>query len=522
MANKIILRDYQAKAKDALRDGFRRGGRRGLLIGATGFGKTETVASIIEDAVKIGSRVIFLADRTALVRQTSQRLAKSKIRHGVLQGENTFGRREQVLVCSQQTLEKRGFINDADLVILDEAHTQRKKMLAMLKPMTGEGKAWGIKGKSRIIGLTATPFSAGMGSFYDFTVTGASTKQLQDEGWLVPLKVYLGTEIDKSKLKYSSGEFTSQSVAEAGQAIIGDIVTEWVAGVNREFGGPVKTLCFVPTVAYGADITGQFARAGYNFQQVSYRQTPEENQQAIENLRAGNVDGLVSVEALVKGLDIPDVQCLVVARKYAHSLISHIQMLGRGMRSCLDIEKEYCLVNDHTGNCPRFEAEAEPFWQTGEWELSSNEKKRPAPKEREETEEETKKERECRSCGFFLPPGARTCPACGFAMPAKKPVNIAVKAGKMRLYKSDKSRFDSMNIWNIISTIALRRKGANVIQAEKFARIQYKNIRGRWPAWDRPLDYSGEYDAEIDLIIDAQIKSYVRRKKRNAKKRHHA
>ena len=512
--NQIILRDYQKSTKANLRAGMRLY-QKGLLIGATGFGKTEVVASIIEDSVKLGKRVIFMADRNALVHQTSQRLTKSNIRHGVIQGDNTFGRYEQVLVCSQQTLEKRGFMNQADLVILDEAHTQRKKTMAMLNALPK---------KTRIIGLTATPFSAGMGNFWDFSVIGASTKQLQDQGWLVPLRVYLGTEIDRSKLKYASGEYTAQSVADAGSQIIGDIVSEWAIGTNREFGGKVKTLCFVPTVAYGADIAEEFAMAGYRFKQVSYRHTAEENAESIEDLRNGNIDGLISVEALVKGMDIPDVQCIIVARKYCHSLTSHIQMLGRGMRSCPEIKKEFCLVNDHVYNYPRFEAEAEPFWKTGDWELSRNEQKRPTPLQREDAEVDAIIERTCFSCSFVLPEGTLTCPACGYTKPRKKPIDISVIPGKMRRYESgfNPIRIARLDLWPIISTIALRRKGNDTVAAEKFAKAQFKNLTGSWPPWGEKLDLDGKYDAEIDLIIDAQIKSYIKRVKKNAKRKSYA
>ena len=510
MPNEIILRGYQVDSKTGLRNGFRTM-QRGLLIGATGFGKTEVVASIIEDSIKLGKRVIFLADRNALVHQTSQRLAKSNIRHGVIQGDNTFGRYESVLVCSQQTLEKRGFMNTADLVILDEAHTQRKKTFSMLKALPR---------KTKIIGLTATPFSPGMGNFWDFTVIGASTKQLQEKGWLVPLKVFLGKELDRSKLKFASGEYTASSVEDAGKEIIGDIVSEWVSGITREFGGPVKTLCFVPTVNYGTDLVGQFAMAGYRFEQVSYKQTPEENQKAIENLRAGHCDGLISVEALVKGMDIPDVQCLIVARKYASSLTSHIQMLGRGMRSCEEIKKTFCLVNDHTGNYPRFETEAEPFWKTGEWDLSYNEKKKPPPGKRDDSEIETIIERVCHSCNFVLPPRTKTCPACGFSMPTKKAIDISVIPGKMRKYRSsfDPVRLSRLNLWNVVSTVALRRKGSDVGAAERFAKVQFKSLTGAWPPWGEKLNMDGEYDAEIDLLIDVQIKNFIKRKKKNAKR----
>ena len=111
--------------------------------------------------------------------------------------------------------------------------------------------------------------------------------------------------------KLAGGEWTAKSAASCATPIIGDIVTEWVMHTNKVFGKPVKTLVYVPTVAYGYDLCRQFNALGYKFEQVSYKNEPEENKKHIDALRNGDVIGLISVEALVKGLDITDAQCLI-------------------------------------------------------------------------------------------------------------------------------------------------------------------------------------------------------------------
>ena len=501
----IQLRDYQEFAKQEIRKKFREK-KRVLLIGATGFGKTETVASMIQDSVKNGKRVVFLADRIVLIEQTSRRLWDSGIRHGVIQGENSYGRHEQVLVCSQQTIEARGWLDSADLIIIDEAHTIRKKSTQMI-----------LAADKYTIGLTASPFSAGLNEIYQATVTGASTKLLQDRGWLVPCKFFLATPIDETRLKMANGEYTATSAADAAEPIIGDIITDWVEGCNREFGQTAKTLVYVPTVDFGADLSHQFKKSGYDFRQVSYRNTPAENQSAISALIKGECDGLISVDALVKGLDIPDVQCLVIARKYSSSLTNHIQLLGRGMRACKEISKSYCLVNDHVGNVLRFASEAEPFWLSGEWDLSQNANKKDK-KKRDRKERETK-ERKCKSCGYVVDPGDKICPSCGAEMPTRKPVNISVAPGKMEEYVPGLiqvyERKPNINLWAVLSTIAINRKGVNDIEgAEKFAKAMHKNLTGRWPVWGSELDFEGDYDATVDKLVNNQIRKFIRNQRK--------
>ena len=506
----INLRDYQQKAKQDIQQAFIRGKRRVLLIAPTGAGKTEIVASIIKDVADGGRRVTFLADRIVLVNQTSQRLWNASISHGVIQGQNSFNRTAPILIASQQTIEKRGYLENCDLVIIDEAHTQRRLITEILE-----------NSNIRVIGLTATPFSVGLGRFYDETVTCSSTRQLQETGWLVPIVTYIATQIDKTKLVMASGEYTAESSADAAGVITGDIVTEWISGCNREFGGPVKTLVYSPTVAYGSVLVKQFNNAGYNFRQVSYAETTESNKEAINSLATGEIDGLVSVEALVKGFDIPDIQCLVIARKYSSSLTSHIQLLGRGMRSCPEIGKTYCLVNDHVGNVPRFSVDTEAFWKSGTWNLNTDMKKKGRTNKERDLMEEVAQDRQCFKCGFFMPVQDEKCGQCGHIMKRKvksrSPINIAIAAGKMEKYepglvKRLREKPD-LDLWAVLSTIALRKHGvARMVKAEKLAKAMHKNLTGTWPAWGKPLDLNGKYDYGVEQIVEKQMQKFVRSK----------
>lgn len=96
------------------------GDGRFLLGDFTVTHNTETSFHLIEEAVAKGSRVGFIVDRVILVDQTSRRLDGYGIEHGIVQAGETRDLSRPVQVCSAQTLEKRGYLDDFDVLLVDE------------------------------------------------------------------------------------------------------------------------------------------------------------------------------------------------------------------------------------------------------------------------------------------------------------------------------------------------------------------------------------------------------------------
>lgn len=82
------LRDYQLNAEQQARLSLARGNRRVVLYLPTGGGKTLTATSIITKALAKGKKVVFLANRKQLVKQTSEVLFRYGIAHGILQARS--------------------------------------------------------------------------------------------------------------------------------------------------------------------------------------------------------------------------------------------------------------------------------------------------------------------------------------------------------------------------------------------------------------------------------------------------
>ena len=395
------LRDYQEESVRGLRAGVGTGKRKQILVAPTGAGKTEIACHMLDEAYKKLSRALFIVDRVVLVDQTSERLDKYGIPHGIIQaGHWRFRPYERIQVCSAQTLERRGIPEDVQVVFVDEAHGMRKKVTEFL-----EGT------KAVVIGLTATPFTKGMGRVYEGLVNVTTTNELIARQYLSPLKIYAAKAIRTEGMKVVAGEWSEKEIEERGLEIIGDIVAEWQDKTEKHFGGPVKTIVFSATVAHGEELCRQFQDAGFNFQQISYKDGGDDHRRAlIEEFRKpeSEIHGLVSCEVFTKGFDVADVMCGISARPYRKSLSSHIQQMGRVMRAYPG--KEYGLWLDHSGNVIRFHADVEDVFENGIHELDDGKREERAKKEPSEEEREVLR---CSGCGFVLAAHHEKCPSCG-------------------------------------------------------------------------------------------------------------
>ena len=489
------LRDYQLAAIDHLRQQFGRGYRRVMLCAPTGAGKTHIAAGIVLGALQRGKRrIAFVADRNALVAQASDRLDRAGVQHGLWYGEDTHSIHRPVQICSAQTLARRqrwpwdetGRKRPPELAIVDEAHTVYDIPLAMLR-----------EAGCPVIGLSATPLTEGLGKHYQDVVNVESTRVLIDRGILVDANIWVSTEVDMQGAPVNRlGEWTSGTAAKRARPITGNIVQDWIDRSQDAYGGPVKTLVFGATVAHCEDLCREFQAAGYDFRATSYRDKGGEHRRAnIADLEAGRCMGMASVEALAKGLDIPDIQFLVIARPLRKSLKTHLQILGRAIRAAAG--KRFALVNDHTGNCLRFLHETAVFWETGCDRLDPGRLFAEAAKRRAKD----RIERICPACQRVVPPGAgKACPSCGAELRARKLSEVETAPGKLQEIQSSvppEERFG--DCWPHVAYLALAKYPARPGRARNYARWTYRNLVGR--------DAQGRELAEAGLWCDPQLEA---------------
>lgn len=497
----IELRPYQNAALDALRMGIVSGHRSQLLVAPTGAGKTVIATKLLHDATNRKAKdgtplpptpTAFMVDRVVLVDQTSRTLDRYDIPHGIVQaGHWRYRPNEPIQICSAQTIEKRGFFPGCKLLVVDEAHVIRKATAELIKN----------RADLRVVGLTATPFAKGLSNLYSNIVNVTTTAKLQADGWLTRLMPYAAKAIDMAGAKTIGGEWSDREVETRGLKIIGDILAEWIDKTNKHFGGPVKTIVFSATVDHGAEICRQFQEAGFNFQQISYKDTNDDRRRELidEFSRSdSSIMGLVACEVLTKGFDVPDVLCGVAARPYRKSLSSHIQQLGRVLRPAPG--KEFALWLDHSGNYLRFQEDTDRVFEYGVESLDDglDSKVRPEPSVKE------KAQLKCAACGFVLPPRAETCPACGMQRTRRSMVeNIA---GEMILINGSKlpavGKYAYLanrhEVWQQLAWMAVKKKGEDTEAAQRWAQAKYHSIYGDFAR--KRVDTTETKEPGIELV----------------------
>jgi len=394
----LQLRPHQQEVVDKLSEGFKEH-RCQILYAPTGFGKTEVAMAIMQEVARNYKKTAIVLDRVVLVEQTSLRLGKYHIDHGVIQRNHWRYRPNlPIQVCSAQTLEKREIVPDIDLLIIDECHVQRRKTVELIKNNP----------HIKVIGLTATPFTNGLGNTYTNVVGALPTGELIDKGWLAPLKVFIAKEIDMTGVKKVAGEWSADQVAERGMKITGDIVAEWIKKTHEIYDKPMKTIVFCSGVEHGRDLEKAFAKEGYNFVSISYKEDDEFKRTTIEDFGRPDttINGLIATDILTRGFDVSDVRIGVSARPFSKSFSSHVQQLGRIMRP--HEGKEFAVWLDHSGNYLRFRDDWDKLFDHGVQELkdgTEKTKKEPSTKE--------KKESCCPACGGLWTSPTNICDECG-------------------------------------------------------------------------------------------------------------
>lgn len=393
----IVERHYQHRAIRAIDDAFTGKGREALLVMATGSGKTRTVIALVKQLMEANwvKRILFLADRTALVTQaanafkthlpdaTTVNLVTEKITDG------------RVYVCTYPTM--MNLINDTDsgirkfgpgyfdLVVIDEAHRSvYQKYRAIFD--------WY---DSLLVGLTATPKDEVDHNTYrlfhleDGVPTDAySLDDAVKEGFLVPaVGISVGTKFLRQGIRYADlseeekddwdaldwgdddppDEVSSEEINRFlfNEDTVDKVLAELMSKGHRVAEGDRlgKTIIFAKNQAHAEFIARrfdiQYPQYAGTFARVITHSTAYA-QSLIDDFsvtdKAPHI--AISVDMLDTGIDVPDVVNLVFF-KLVRSKTKFWQMIGRGTRLRPDLfgpgkDKQNFYVFDFCGNLEFF------------------------------------------------------------------------------------------------------------------------------------------------------------------------
>ena len=378
----ITNRDYQKRAIRSVCDHLNQMHRHGLIVMATGTGKTRVAISLCEVLLrnKWVKNVLFLADRTALVTQANEAFTQLLPDYTTctLTGATDEEKSARLMFSTYQTMinyidaeDKEFSVGRFDLIILDEAH----------RSIFGKYTAIFDYFDSFLVGLTATPRDeVDKSTFELFHLDGEpnfeySMAEAIKEGYLVDyVPIARTTKRMREGIKYDSlteeekeqldkvwefeqmkrlverGEDTPKTPRdiEKGELFkfiynIGtvDIVIQSLMneGLKIQSGNKIgKSIIFAYDHDHAQMIVDRFYELYPQFdpdfcQLVDYSVNYAQDIILKFKKRDKLPQIAVSVDMLDTGIDVPDILNLVYF-KPVYSSIKYIQMMGRGTRLC--------------------------------------------------------------------------------------------------------------------------------------------------------------------------------------------
>lgn len=389
------LRPYQADGLEAIRQSIRGGVRRLVAQAATGAGKTKVAAAIVDGAMSKGNRTAFVVPAIALIDQTVESFYAEGIRDiGVIQANHSMTDwSKPVQVCSIQTLQTRTAWPEARTVLFDECHRlfdAHKRWLA--------DPAWS---DTPFIGLSATPWTKGLGKYFDTLLVIATTSELIEQGYLSPFRVFATGHPDLSKVKTVAGDYHEGELSEAMQQgeLTADIVRTWQAKW-----GKANTLCFGVDKAHAKSIQERFEAADISCGYQDADTTPDERREIKRKFHNGEYRVVSNIQTLTIGVDW-NVHCLILARPTKSEML-YVQIIGRALRTAEG--KTEALILDHSDTTMRL-----GFVTDIHHESLNNGTPADKATAREAEKSAPPLPKECKSCGVLKPARVRICPNCG-------------------------------------------------------------------------------------------------------------
>jgi superfamily II DNA or RNA helicase len=348
----IEPRPFQEALLEALELARDQGHHHNLLVAATGTGKT-VIAAI--DYARLRKRLprdrlLFVAHRQEILEQSlaTYRHAVRDASFGELWVGDARPRRFDHVFASVQSLSASGLGSldpgHFDVVVVDEFHhapaPSYARILEYMKPR-------------ELLGMTATPErSDGLDVLRFFDGRIAAELRLWDaidQAFLAPFAYYgVHDGLDLRGVPWRRG--MGYDVAALTNVMTADHV--WarrvIEKVRQYVSDPraMRALGFCVSVEHARFMAERFNEAGISARAVWGESDSHDRRAALDDLRDGSVHAVFSVDIFNEGVDVRDVDTVLLLRPTDSSVL-FIQQLGRGLRK---VEGKICTVLDFVGN----------------------------------------------------------------------------------------------------------------------------------------------------------------------------
>ena len=324
-------RGAQIEALYALKNSRREGAKKGLVLAATGVGKTYLAAFDSQSF----ERVLFVAHRDEILRQAAESFYN--VRHsrdyGFFTGrEKTTGK--SVVFASVSTLGRPAYLNERyfardyfDYIVIDEFHhavtDQYRRIIEYFRP-------------EFLLGLTATPDRLDGRSLYelcDYNVPyEINLRDAINKGLLVPFHYYgiYDETVDYSQIRIVKGRYAEEELT--GQLTVGtryELIYRYYCKYRSR-----RALGFCCSRKHAEQMAKEFCRRNIPAAAVysdSDGEYAADRSEAVRRLRDGELRVIFSVDMFNEGLDISELDMAMFLRP-TESPVVFLQHLGRGLR----------------------------------------------------------------------------------------------------------------------------------------------------------------------------------------------
>lgn len=341
----VTLRPYQREAVQAVKDEWKKGNRRTLLVLPTGCGKTICFAALTADRVQGGGRVLILAHRGELLRQAADKLKQvTGIDAALEQAGATAVGTGSAVVGSVQTLcrERRLTQYPPDYfstIIVDEAHHVLSD---------GYQRVLSYFETADVLGVTATPDRGDkkeLSAFFDSLAYEYSLRDAVKAGYLAPIRALtIPIPIDLTGVHQTTGDYDAGELGEALEPMLEKIAAEMETICRGR-----KTVVFLPLIKTAQRFRDILLTHGFKAAEVDGKSPDRE--EILSDFEDGKYNVLCNAMLLTEGWDCPSVDCVIVLRPTRIRSL-YCQMVGRGTR--LFPGKEDLLLPDFLWSSTRF------------------------------------------------------------------------------------------------------------------------------------------------------------------------
>ncbi|KAJ2743473.1 DEAD DEAH box helicase [Coemansia sp. BCRC 34301] len=347
------LRPYQQECIDTCLALLQAGVRRQAVSLPVGSGKTVVFSNLIQQIpapTELATKTLVLAHREELLEQAARQIqaASPQLSVAIDQGSRLANPAADVIVASVATLGRahssRLQRHDASrykCIIIDEAHhaaaSSYSRVLEHFRGDSDEGPfVWGCSATlHRHDGLR-------LSDVFEQIVYQKPFLEMIREGWLCPMRITtVRTACNIDGVRSQAGDFATAALSQAVNVDARNLAivkAHETLAANRK-----STLVFAVDVAHARDLVSKFVHYGTRAEAVLGTTPTAERERILADFRAGVLPVLVNCGILTEGTDIPNIDCVMMARP-TRSAVLFQQMLGRGMRKSPD--KLDCLVID--------------------------------------------------------------------------------------------------------------------------------------------------------------------------------